>query len=209
MLVLSLLVLGFTSLAAQVMLTRELLVTFYGNEFFIGWTLFAWLFWVGVGSVLEKIIKNESGDILFIALCHLATAILLPLELILVRSGRPFLAASPGQIPDLLPVMIVSFFVLAPLCAVFGLQFALVARSWTAGKAYLSEVLGFVLGALAFSYYFAFCNEFMTAVAIMGLNVSAAGLLSFSNKSLLGKKIWAGIYLTVFFGSFAVAVRTL
>ena len=54
MLFLSLFILGFSSLVSQIVMTRELIVSFYGNEFFIGWLLFGWLFWVGIGSVIIK-----------------------------------------------------------------------------------------------------------------------------------------------------------
>ena len=54
MIFLSLFILGFSSLVAQIVMTRELVVSFYGNEFFIGWLLFAWLFWVGIGSIIIK-----------------------------------------------------------------------------------------------------------------------------------------------------------
>ena len=54
MLFLSLFILGFSSLVSQIVMTRELVVSFYGNEFFIGWLLFGWLFWVGIGSVINR-----------------------------------------------------------------------------------------------------------------------------------------------------------
>ena len=58
MIFLSLFILGFTSLVSQIVMTRELIVSFYGNEFFIGWILFGWLFWVGIGSLLIKLLKR-------------------------------------------------------------------------------------------------------------------------------------------------------
>ncbi|HPW65042.1 MAG TPA: hypothetical protein PLY30_02685, partial [Candidatus Omnitrophota bacterium] len=45
-------VLGVTSVTAQVMILREFIASFYGNEFFLGWLLFAWLFWTAAGSGL-------------------------------------------------------------------------------------------------------------------------------------------------------------
>ncbi|MDH5174636.1 MAG: hypothetical protein OEW43_05190, partial [Elusimicrobiota bacterium] len=49
-LILGLILIGFTSLAAQIVLMRELMVVFYGNELSLGITLAGWLFWVAVGS---------------------------------------------------------------------------------------------------------------------------------------------------------------
>ena len=41
---------GFTSTIAQILLMRELVATFYGNELLFGLVLGAWLAWVAVGS---------------------------------------------------------------------------------------------------------------------------------------------------------------
>ncbi|MBE9470590.1 MAG: hypothetical protein IMY75_00555, partial [Chloroflexi bacterium] len=41
---------GFTSTIAQVVLMRELVATFYGNELLFGLVLTAWLAWVAAGS---------------------------------------------------------------------------------------------------------------------------------------------------------------
>ncbi len=54
--------LGVFSLVAQVLVIRELLIVFHGNEFFIGWTLFAWLFWVGAGAWLGDRWLVRTGD---------------------------------------------------------------------------------------------------------------------------------------------------
>ena len=43
-------ILGITSITAQVLLMRELSVIFYGNELSLGVMLGVWLFWTAVGS---------------------------------------------------------------------------------------------------------------------------------------------------------------
>ncbi len=58
----SFITLGVSSLISQVLLIRELMIVFYGNEFFIGWTLFSWLFWVGAGSLLATRWIRDTGD---------------------------------------------------------------------------------------------------------------------------------------------------
>ena len=40
---------GFTAVIAQVVLMRELLVVFYGNELALGVTLANWLLWTEIG----------------------------------------------------------------------------------------------------------------------------------------------------------------
>ena len=80
--IVSLLALGVTSAVTQVLMLRELLITFYGNEFFIGWTLFAWLLWTGIGAGVASGWRGHHGDGLTgLKICHLLAAILLPVTI--------------------------------------------------------------------------------------------------------------------------------
>src|SRR3989338_5392093 len=162
MLYFSLFILGLTSLVAQVIIARELMVSFYGNEFFIGWILFAWLFWVGMGSIIPKFFKNFPAGLPLLVSCHLLAVSLLPLEIILIRLSKIFTTVSAGQIPDFLPATAVSFLIMAPLCLVLGLQFTVAVqcriqlsaeadKGHSAGKAYTVESAGFVFGGPVFS----------------------------------------------------------
>ncbi len=49
----SLLALGFTTTVAQVLLVRELVAVFYGNELVLGLILAAWLAWGALGAGLS------------------------------------------------------------------------------------------------------------------------------------------------------------
>ena len=122
MLFLSLFILGFSCLVSQIVMTRELIVSFYGNEFFIGWLLFGWLFWVGIGSVIIKFFEKIRGLPLLL-ICHLLVALLVPLTIFWTRLSKSLFTSAAGQIPDLMPAVMVSFFAVAPLCLVFGIQF--------------------------------------------------------------------------------------
>ena len=169
MLFLSLFILGFSSLVSQIVMTRELMVSFYGNEFFIGWLLFGWLFWVGVGSVLIKSSQRLLRGLPLLLACHLLVAVLVPLAIFWTRLSKSLFISAAGQIPDLMPAVMVSFFAVAPLCLVLGVQFVAAseyghqrhAHKGTAGllgEAYFYEALGFVLGGLVFSYGLVFLN---------------------------------------------------
>ena len=48
----ALILIGFTAAIAQIVLLRELMVVFYGNESSIGLMLASWLFWTAAGSSL-------------------------------------------------------------------------------------------------------------------------------------------------------------
>src|SRR3989338_8391914 len=97
----SFVVLGITSLVGQVVMTRELMVSFYGNEFFIGWILFSWLFWVGMGSLsIRSFQKIPLSPYVWLGF-PLALAVLIPLMVCSIRLSRNFFILLPGQIPDL------------------------------------------------------------------------------------------------------------
>lgn len=183
---LSLFILGFTSLVAQIVMTRELIVSFYGNEFFIGWFLFGWLFWVGVGSLIIKFLKEPRGLPLLLV-CHLSVSLLLPLTIFCARLSRSLAANAVGQIPDLVPALMVSFLVMSPLCLIFGMQFTAASAYGRGRNAYFYEALGFVLGGLVFSYVLVLLNEFQTSAILIFLNFAVVLILLFFEK-VAGKR---------------------
>lgn len=177
--------LGITSVMAQVLLVRELLIVFYGNEFFIGWTLFAWLVWTAAGvGVGGRVGVAQTGALRLLVASHAATAVLLPAVLVLIRAARTLLGVLPGSLPDLLPAMAFSLLVFAPLGLVLGAHFVVATRPWSAatdaahpggglGWGYVCETIGFVCGGVLFSFVFATTSEMRTLVLLGGLNALA------------------------------------
>ena len=47
-----LVLIGLTAAIAQIVLMRELMVVFYGNEMSLGLMLASWLFWTSAGSAM-------------------------------------------------------------------------------------------------------------------------------------------------------------
>jgi spermidine synthase len=206
----SIITLGISSIVAQLVIIRELIISFYGNEFFIGWTLFSWLFWVGMGSLfLNKIIKEKTISKITI-ICHILIALFIGLEIFLIRFSRILIAGQTGQIPNLIPALFYSFFILAPLCLILGLQFAVVSRLWKSlaeklnlsqvlGKSYVLETFGFIIGGLIFSYVLIFNYEFLIASVIAWLNLLAGFFILFSlEKSKLILKLLFGLLIVIF-----------
>ena len=52
--------LGFTAQLAQLVLIRELLVTFQGNEIAIAIVFGAWVFWTAIGCLLAR--RDRAGE---------------------------------------------------------------------------------------------------------------------------------------------------
>ncbi|MBF0569339.1 MAG: hypothetical protein HQL18_00990 [Candidatus Omnitrophica bacterium] len=210
---LSLFILGFTSIISQVVMARELMVSFYGNEFFIGWILFAWLFWVAMGSLLAKFLDQFFFGPLFLVVCHVAVAVLVPLGIFLARIMKTVLLVAPGQIPDILPSIFLAFLVLAPLCLALGFQFTAVCQYWAdnyadgdkrsaVGSAYLFETVGFVVGGILFSYGLVHLNEFHVSAILAGINLIAIFFLLSSPGKVARRAMFLcltlGILLTAF-----------
>lgn len=189
----SFLVLGGASLVAQVLAVRELLYVFYGNEFFMGWALFAWLFWVAAGAWMagRRGGRMPSGT-KPLAICHAAAAVALPAVLVCIRSARIWVTPVAGAVPNLPAALAFAFLALAPLCLVLGGQFVAGANIWrqaapsvrtgsVQGWAYGWETSGFVVGGLLFNYFGAGRGEFLVAGllgcihAVAGWGVLAAG----------------------------------
>jgi len=158
--------LGIFSLNAQVILIRELMLSFYGNELWLGLTLAFWLFSTGLGSILairffknEKLIEQGFKWSLFLV------PILFFLSIVLSRFARVVLS-SMGDTPELLPGVFYGFWAVFFLGLILGGQFALGGKLWqlldrdkdsqgniSITRAYIIESGGFLFGALIFNFY--------------------------------------------------------
>ena len=77
---------GFTATIAQIVLMRELVATFYGNELLFGLVLFSWLAWVAAGAWgLARLADRRHLGVNFFAAGLVISAVLFPLEIALVR----------------------------------------------------------------------------------------------------------------------------
>lgn len=175
---------GCTSAVAQVLLMREIVATFYGNELLFGLVLMAWLGWVAVGAwgLSRWVALGHAGERAFKRGLALA-AVVLPVEIVLVRGSRSLLGITPGaSVPWTLTAGVVMI-VLAPLCLLMGLLFVLGARltvkqGSTAGHAYVWEGVGALLGGVLFSFILIhWLNPLQVALLVASINGLVALLL--------------------------------
>jgi spermidine synthase len=213
---------GFTSTIAQIVLMRELVATFYGNELLFGLTLAAWLAWVAVGSWgLPSLYPSRSlrlrsgqargggkgGQGVFAAGLVLA-AVLLPAQLTLVRGARTLLGVTPGAFVEFGSMVGAVAVVLAPLCLLSGALFTLgarltVERGGTAGRAYVWESAGAVVGGILFSFVLIrWLDPFQAALLVAAVNLAVALLIYLSSlphpRALL---LLFGLFALLLFGS--------
>lgn len=95
---LSVTMVGLSSILLQIICLRQLLAVFSGNELIIGITLSVWLTAVGIGSYTGWRIRQRNA----FALSFLAVALLSQPTLLLINSIRNILSLNPGRIRDMI-----------------------------------------------------------------------------------------------------------
>ncbi len=174
--------LGLSSIIGQLLIIRELLAVFYGNEISLGIILGSWLLWTALGSgILVNYTDIRLDSYYKLILCQLVTAISLPAVLILIRYIRSLWGLSPGEIIGLGRMLYACLLLLAPLGIVLGLTFtigcALYAegrdrQTYLIGRAYVYEAIGGAIGGILFTYILIFwLRHTQIALLISLLNV--------------------------------------
>jgi spermidine synthase len=179
---LGLLLMGFTALVAQVVLTRELLTIFFGNELSIALVLAIWLTAVAVGGaagarLAPRLRRAERA----FGSCQISLALLMPLALLTARRLQPG-ALTAGQVLGPGSMLLISLATLTPVCLAAGLQFVLAARAagtyggravihtiTPVGIVYALEAVGAVLGGFAFHFYLSQHLLALRTLALLGL----------------------------------------
>ena len=183
----ALLVLGFTSTMVQVVLLRELLVDFLGNELSIGVMLANWLLIEALGSWGSGRLSRSSTDA---SLAHyvglqVAVAALLPLAVAEARIVRNLAGFVPGQGVGLPSITFLSLVIMAPLALCDGAQFTLGCRIFSAargiqitiGSVYALEAGGAVIGGIAATFLFVPWIPSTASAFIVGALNLLSGLL--------------------------------
>jgi spermidine synthase len=187
----ALVLIGFAALTGQIILIRELLVIFNGNELSMSVILAAWLVWTALGSFCASGIADAvSRKIRVFALIQALAGALLPLSILAVRLSRIFWHIPTGEMAGFDHMLIISVVVLGPFCFFSGLLFAFGCGAWTdatraghrsAGHVYWLEALGAGLGGILFAAFFVhFFNHLQIAILISGLLLYSAIHLWFS-----------------------------
>jgi len=155
----SLLALGCVATASQVLVLRELLVAFQGNELLLGLFLGNWLLFEAMGTALARAPSDRARrpEEAF-ALLQIALGLGAALGSLLVRCFKAALGISTGEVLGLPLAWLVSGLALLPAAAAdgaafpFGCRMLSIARpaAGAAGRAYALSAAGSVLGGLLF-----------------------------------------------------------
>lgn len=154
--------LGSSSIIAQALILRTFQVVFYGNELSYAVLLSAWLFWVGIGSLVSVAVFSKAAcyrGFLLASLCAVALGI--PGLVFGIRYIKPILDVAPGQLIGLATMVIFGVMLTAPIGLFVGVIFVLLCYqvqhegqeiSGSAGQVYFFESLGSVVGGMLFSF---------------------------------------------------------
>lgn len=162
-LLIAFLAVGFGETVGQVMLIRELLVNFQGNELSLGVVFACWLLMMALGSWgLGKIAQRLPAQPSAFAFTVVLYAFLLFSQLLLARTVNTVIGIKPGEIAGLPSILFACFLVLTPLCLLHGFQFPFACRILAAqggisaiqvGRIYIVEALGSMAGGALFTYF--------------------------------------------------------
>ncbi|MEJ2720066.1 MAG: fused MFS/spermidine synthase [bacterium] len=153
---------GFSSVVAQIVLMRELIVVCNGNEIALGLILASWLMWTAVGSGLGgRITARFSSPRRTVAVLELLVAAALPVSVFAARASRNVFHVTPGEVLGPGPMLITSVVTLSVFCVVSGALFAAGSRFYAAerrasttiatGSVYLLEAAGSAAGGVVSS----------------------------------------------------------
>ena len=184
-LVLSIVASGATSIVTQVVLLREFLSAFGGNELVLGIVLANWMILTGIGSFLGKNSAKAGPGIPLIVVFLLLIAVLPPSTLLLLRALRNVIFPVGGMI-GISGILYGSFVLLIPYCLVSGFLFSLFAftiselyRANLITRVYTYEAIGSIVGGLVFNLTLVFLlKSFQNLLVVMLFDCVVAFLLS-------------------------------
>ncbi|TVR70482.1 MAG: spermine synthase [Marinilabiliales bacterium] len=115
---------GFSGLVAQIVLLRELMVAFHGNELSIGVVLANWMLLEAAGAFFlgRRIAYSPQRRLLFIGVTVLFS-LFFPAAVYCARVFKEFLDLVPGEGLGIMPMFYVSFLILLPVSVMHGALF--------------------------------------------------------------------------------------
>lgn len=146
-------------MVSQLLLLREYLSQFQGNEFTIALIFFSWLICGGMGTWLTRFINRfSSANLTILALLSLLLATISPLEILAIRYLRDLLF-TPGVDVGFYPTLASIFFISMPCATLIGfvLPYSLdVLRkdepNYPGARLYMLDNIGDVSGGALFSF---------------------------------------------------------
>jgi spermidine synthase len=185
----ALMLIGCSAVLGQIVLMRELMAVFNGNEISLGILLATWLFWTAIGSfVCSTLVPHERHARRAVAVLECLLGISLPLTVWALRWSKSLFQTVPGELVGPLPVLLASLICLSLFCVTAGALFVAAARMMSvesavdarraSSTAYLLEATGSAVGGIIASLVLLrFLSPFQIAGIVLILNLLMASVL--------------------------------
>ncbi len=196
----SIIVLGFTAIITQVILLREFLSVFYGNELVIGIILTNWMLLTSLGAYLGKFFNKIKEKYLLVIPAQLLLGIL-PLIIVFLIHYLKHVIFPPGIMISLNEMTIGSFVILSLFCIISGALFTIfsiwlsdLVNDNEVNLVYSWEAIGGIIGGLLINLLlFSMVRTFYSLTVLIMVNYLAASHLLY----ISGKRIFP-LLLSVF-----------
>lgn len=195
---------GISSVVTQLLIIREFLSQFQGNEFVIALILFNWLILGGIGTLLSRWITRNfwKATVQRLGCLSLILAGLSAVQIIGIRYFRDVFFIH-GSSVGFYPTLVFIFFTIAPYCLLLGfvLPYSLfVIRTenpdYPGTRIYIFDNLGDVSGGALFSFVLVFWVTPLKAVFFANLPLLLSVFLLFSTISQNRFAFYLGLVLT-------------
>lgn len=181
---------GFYAIVSQVLIIREFLITFSGNELSIGIFFANWLLLEAVGSYSAgRITKKINHPASAFATLQLLLALSLPIIVYGIRIIRVNMGTNIGEAMPIPVLFTLSMIFLLPIALVNGAQFSIGCRVFssyrkdttvTIGSVYVYEAIGSLVGGVVVTYIcLTYLNTFQS-VFLLSVTTSLSALLLLS-----------------------------
>lgn len=152
--------LGVSAVVTQLVLLRESLGAFAGNELVLGIVLGNWLLLTGLGSWVGRWLRPRQLPALLILV-----AVLPVLEVVALRLGRDAVFTR-GALVGVTETFFATFVLLAPFCVVSGAMLTVACRLAAIAPVYVADSLGSIAGGVLFSFGLVFVCDHLTALCV-------------------------------------------
>ena len=198
--------LGSTTMIAQIILLREFMTIFNGNELVIGLVLSNWMILTGIGAYLGKrpLKQVDSSSFTVNALLILTVLPFVTTFLINFLRNKVF---PIGAMINVSQIFFASFILLIPFCLVSGFLFTFISKSYSefrdkneTGSVYGIESAGSITGGLISGLIFIFVFSSVESLLVLAV-INSISLYLISLRK--GLPLSARISILVSFISFA------
>jgi spermidine synthase len=214
---LAIIAMGFSGLVAEILLLRELLIVFSGNELCIGIILANWLILEAFGCFfLGRKAERSKNELETFTVLTILFTISLFIAIFLTRILKSIIGISIGESIGFLPMFYSSFLILLPVGILHGALFTSSCRIYSmfsgqeassAGRVYVYETVGTLIGGIVCTYllipYFNTFQAF-SGLALLNFIVCLVLLAPYWKTGPFQKTILVVLSVLIFFSGYLV-----